>query len=80
MTQIKAVASPRRVSRFKESAAADRRRRVRQPVTSRNPCRSHIEAWSHIPRVRIPVPPQRADGFEREARLFNQLGLFSIPP
>jgi hypothetical protein len=51
---------------------------VRQPVTSPHDPNSHIGVWSHTPRARIPVPPQRADGFDSEARPFARSGLFFV--
>jgi hypothetical protein len=51
---------------------------VRQPVTFGNSGQSHIIIWSHNPRARIPVPPQRADGFDLEARPLARPGLLFI--
>jgi hypothetical protein len=51
---------------------------VRQPVTFGKTGQSHIMFWSHNPRARIPVPPQRADGFDLEARLRTRPGLLFV--
>jgi hypothetical protein len=51
---------------------------VRQPVTFGNSGQSHIIIWSHKPRARIPVPPQRADGFDLEARPLTRPGLLFV--
>jgi hypothetical protein len=71
--QADIVNVPQRNSRHKRQVDGARRRvgvRVRQPVTSPDVGTSHIEDWSHTPRARIPVPPQRADGFDLEARSY----------
>ena len=69
------VSVPQHNSRHKHPVIVVMRRdpwspRVRQPVTSMGDRKSHIEVWSHTPRARIPVPPQRADGFDLEARSY----------